>query len=89
MNAKNYNHSLVDLNDIIGNLASDYGIPYLLFDDLVTLGQYAVRTFKYEKFGKRITFEELCMLIVAYIEMPFGKAQLKRLLLKIEGDYNA
>jgi len=77
---KNKDCKFVVMQDVIGDLAHEHGIPILSFDDLVELGKKAVIVFKLEETGKRITFDAMCAAIKSYISLPFGLKELKKLI---------
>lgn len=71
---------LVDMKDVLGDLAYEYNLPYLRFDELVLLGKCAVNVYGLEDRSKRITFAELCECISKYVESPFGNKVLRQIL---------
>jgi len=75
MNNKIY----VDMQQVIGSLAIDYNIPHMEYEDLITLGVYAVRVYNLEQFAKQIPFADLCEYITGFIKTPFGNKILKQL----------
>lgn len=70
----------VDLSNVIGELAYDYGIPYISFDSLVILGQRAVKVYGLDSQSKHISFDTMCLYIAKYINTPFGDRILRELL---------
>ncbi len=74
------NTRYVRFEDVIGHLAMDYGWPLLKFEDLVLLGQRAVKVYGLEGKYKTITFEVMCYYITLYINTPFGKKTLMDLI---------
>lgn len=73
-------NKLVLMEDVIGDMASEYGIPVITFDNLVALGKLAVNVYNLQDKGKKISFDDICVHIKKYIETPFGMKELKRLL---------
>jgi len=74
-----YEGKWVYLEDVIGPLAEEYGLPYISFDNLVILGKRAMRVYHQEEQGRKITFEMMCKYINDYISTPFGLNSLRRL----------
>jgi len=72
-------NKLVKFQDIVGNLSDRYRIKYLHYSDLVQLGKYAVQAAGKQDDGTRLSFDELCVIITAYISTPFGFKVLKSL----------
>ncbi len=70
---------LVDLEEVVGSLALEYGTPYITFDDLIEIGKKAMRVYGLEEEGRRITFEDMCKCITDYVKTPFGMKCLKEL----------
>jgi hypothetical protein len=70
---------LVYMENVIGDLVHEHGVPVLTFDQLTTLGQRAVRVYDLVEQGKRITFSELCECICNFISTPFGARVLKKI----------
>ncbi len=69
----------VDLNDVIGPLALEYGLPIISFDNLIELGKRVVIIYNLDSQAKRITFETMCYYIREYVNTPFGLKTLKEL----------
>jgi len=72
-------NKLVLMEDIIGHLASEHGIPLISFDDLVGLGRKASKVYHLEDKAKRITFDMMCYYIKQYISTPWGLKELRKL----------
>lgn len=70
----------VKLEDIVGELAREYGWPLIPLDGLILLGQRAVKVYGIEERSKKITFSELCDYISDYISTPFGRHSLEDIL---------
>ena len=66
----------VNMNDVIGDLALEYGIPVIPFEDLVALGKRVVLIYNLDSKAKRITFDTICYYIRLFISTPFGKKAL-------------
>ncbi len=62
----------VNMDHVLGDLAYEYGIPYMQFKDLVLLGQHAVRVYNLHP-ANRISFDCLCTHIRLFICTPFGR----------------
>lgn len=76
MNAERW----VDLRDVVGERAMEYGLPLISFDNLVELGKRAVNVYGLDNRAKYITFDMICEHINEFINTPFGKNTLKKLL---------
>lgn len=72
----------VDLRDVVGERAMEYGLPLISFENLVELGKRAVQVYCLEERAKYITFGMMCEYIQAFISTPFGENTLKKLLYK-------
>jgi len=77
-------HKLVDMNDVIGVSAAEYGIIaangcLLSFEALVKLGFQASKAVNLESDNKHISFDMLCEAIKQYIDTPFGYKQLNNI----------
>lgn len=68
---------LVNMDAVIGDMVHEYGVPYLKFDALVTLGERVVRVYS---LGNKVSFDTLCVYIKKYISTPFGAKLLRELL---------
>jgi len=71
--------TLVNMEHVIGQLALEYSIPILSFENLVKLGQRAVAVYGLSSQASKIPFADLCDYISAYIQTPFGLRVLKEL----------
>lgn len=69
----------VIMEDVIGELAHEHGIPLLSFDNLVELGRKAALVYHLEEKAKKISFDMMCTYIKLYISTPFGLKVLKEL----------
>lgn len=69
----------VDMQDVVGDMAQEHGIPVLQFQDLVTLGKRAVNVYGLHSEAKKISFDEMCEAIKEYISTPFGRNTLKNI----------
>lgn len=79
MNTKQENR-FVDMTHVIGQLAVDYGVPVMQFDQLVELGKRAVIVYGLQPQAKSIPFADLCAYIIAFINTPFGRKALQEAL---------
>lgn len=73
------NKQYVVMEDIIGDLAHEYGIPILPFEELIKLGHRVVQVYKLEDKARKITFDMLCEYIKMFLGTPFGSNTLKEL----------
>ena len=80
MNKYNPQDLYVNMQDVIGDLAHEHGIPIISFDNLVKLGQRVVIIYGLDHLAKRITFDVMCSYIAKYIQTPFGKQVLEDIL---------
>lgn len=69
----------VNMTSVIGELAFDYNIPVMRFDQLVELGKRSVAVYGLEDHSKKIPFADLCEYIIAFIKTPFGEKTLLEL----------
>jgi hypothetical protein len=76
----NHQGALVDMRDVVGDLANEWGIPIMSFDNLVLLGQRVVIVYALDAVAKRITFDVMCHYIAKFIQTPFGGRVLQELL---------
>lgn len=73
------NSKYVLMEDVIGELAHEHGIPMIKFEDLVELGRKAARVYHLEEKAKKISFDMMCTYIKMYISTPWGLKELRRL----------
>lgn len=66
----------VNMEAVIGDMVHEYGVPYLKFTDLVTLGEHTVRVYK---LGNKVSFDTMCVYIKKFIDTPFGAQLLRNL----------
>lgn len=71
----------VRLEDVIGELAHEHGLPIISFDNLVELGKRVVTVYNLDHQAKKITFEVMCTYIRKFIATPFGLKMLRELAL--------
>jgi len=76
----NMNNLYVNMQDVIGELAYEHGLPPISFENLVLLGQRVVIIYNLDHQAKKITFDVMCHYIKKFIETPFGLNTLKSLL---------
>ncbi len=63
---------LVDMTDVIGNLALDYNLPYMSLENLVELGKHTKRVYKLDDSAKTISVEQFFEYIAKFVQTPFG-----------------
>ena len=73
-------NTVVNMEDVLGNLAIDYNIPYLTFNQLVTLGMRTAHACNLDWKAKKIPFAELCDHIQSFVQTPFGQKVLRDIL---------
>lgn len=79
MNIEDINNKYIQMHQVIGDLAFDYNIPLLRFEDLVELGKRTVTVYKLDKYATKIPFADLCEYISMFVKTPFGENLVKKL----------
>jgi hypothetical protein len=67
------------MENVIGELAHEHGVPLLSFEDLTQLGKQAIAVYGLHHRATKITFAEICCYIIKFISTPFGLNALKNL----------
>lgn len=70
----------VNMEQVIGNIAIEYNIPLLKFDELVYLCKKTVIVFNLDQQAKKIPFTTLCDYVKLFIQTPFGKKILEQII---------
>lgn len=74
---------IVNLDAVIQDKADEFKTPYIVFDDLVTLFECAIRAYGVNKYQTKLSFDTLCYYCIKYISTPFGKRVLLELANKV------